>query len=52
MALTYLRRNGDIVTDGRPRWNAMRLSDPPRKAVTSYMQMLSNYRARIEYHAL
>ncbi|MCU0889563.1 MAG: NAD(P)H-dependent oxidoreductase [Rubritepida sp.] len=51
-ALTHLTRIAGVVTYGRPRWNAIMVSDPPRKAVTRYLRMLNAGRARIEYHAL
>lgn len=51
-ALTHLKRIGGIVTYGRPRWNAMLMGDPPRKAVTRYLRLLNSGRAKMEYHAL
>ena len=51
-ALTHLKRIGGIVSYGRPRWNAMLVGDPPRKAVTRYLRLVNDRRARVEYHAL
>lgn len=51
-ALTHLKRIGGVVTYGRPRWNAMLVGDPPRKAVTRYLRLINDRRARVEYHAL
>ena len=50
-ALTHLRRISAVVTYGRPRWTAWFMGDPPRKAVTRYLRLLSGSRARIDYHA-
>ncbi len=51
-ALTHLKRIGGIVTYGRPRWNALLVRDPPRSAVTRYLRLVNDRRARVEYHAL
>lgn len=51
-ALTHLRRIAGVVTYGRPRWTALMVGDPPRKAVTRYLRMLNAGRAKVEYHAL
>jgi putative NADPH-quinone reductase len=51
-ALTHLKRIAGVVTYGRPRWTALMVGDPPRKAVTRYLRMLNAGRAKVEYHAL
>ncbi|HZF74938.1 MAG TPA: NAD(P)H-dependent oxidoreductase [Acetobacteraceae bacterium] len=51
-ALTHVTRIAGISTYGRPRWNAVMMGDPPRKAVTRYLRMLTGGRARTSYHAL
>ncbi|MFM2210709.1 MAG: hypothetical protein RIQ96_2352 [Pseudomonadota bacterium] len=50
-ALTHLKRISAVVTYGRPRWTAFLMGDPPRKAVTRYLRLLTGARARIDYHA-
>lgn len=50
--LTHLRKLAGISTYGRPRWNAVLVGDPPRRAVTRYLRMLTAGRATVEYHAL
>lgn len=51
-ALTHIRRVAGVSTYGRPRWNAILMADPPRKAVTRYLPMLTGGRARARYMAL
>lgn len=51
-ALTYIRKIAGISTYGRPRWNAFLVGDPPRKAVTRYLRVLTQWQASAEYHAL
>jgi len=51
-ALTNLRRIAAITTYGRPRWTALLMGDPPRKASLRYLAMLTGFRARTEYLAL
>lgn len=50
-SLTHLRRIAAVVTYGRARWTAMLMGDPPRKAITRYMRLLTGGRAPIDYHA-
>lgn len=50
--LTSLRRVAAITTYGRPRWTAMLMGDPPRRGSVRYLNMLTGFRARTEYHAL
>jgi NAD(P)H dehydrogenase (quinone) len=50
--LLHIRRIAGISTYGRPRWTAMLVGDPPRKAVTRYLRIITAGRARIDYHAL
>lgn len=51
-ALTNIRRIAGVVTYGRPRWTALLMGDPPRKAVTRYLRVLTGWKAKAEYHAL
>lgn len=41
-----------IVTYGRPRYVAMYMGDPPRKAVTRYLPWFTGNKARTHFHAL
>lgn len=50
--LTHIRKIAGISTYGRPRWNAILVGDPPRKAVTRYLRVLTAWQARAEYLAL
>lgn len=50
--LTNIRRIAAIATYGRPRWTALLMGDPPRKASVRYLNMLTGFRARTEYLAL
>jgi putative NADPH-quinone reductase len=50
--LLHIRRIAGISTYGRPRWTAMLVGDPPRKAVTRYLRIITAGRARIDYHPL
>ncbi len=50
--LTGLRRIAAITTYGRPRWTALVMGDPPRKASVRYLNMLTGFRAKTEYMAL
>jgi putative NADPH-quinone reductase len=50
-ALTHIRRIAGIVTYGRPRWTALMVGDPPRRAIARYLRMITGG-ARVEYHAL
>lgn len=50
-ALTHLKHISAVVTYGRPRWTAWFMGDPPRKAVTRYLRLLTGGAARIDYHA-
>lgn len=51
-ALTNIRKIAGISTYGRPRWNAILVGDPPRKAITRYLRVLTAWQASAEYHAL
>jgi len=51
-ALTHIRKIAGISTYGRPRWNAFLVGDPPRKAVTRYLYMITGARASVDYIAL
>lgn len=50
-SLTHIRRITAVVTYGRPRWTAMLMGDPPRKAITRYLRLLTGGSARTDYHA-
>lgn len=50
--LTHIRKIAGISTYGRPRWNAMLVGDPPRKAVTRYLRVLTAWQASARYLAL
>ncbi len=50
--LLHIRRIAGISTYGRPRWNALVVGDPPRKAITRYLRIITAGRAAIQYHAL
>lgn len=51
-ALTHIRKIAGISTYGRPRWTAFTMGDPPRKAVTRYLRLLTGGRAGTRYVAL
>jgi NAD(P)H dehydrogenase (quinone) len=50
--LLHIKRVAGISTYGRPRWTAMVMGDPPRKAVTRYFKIITGGQARVSYHAL
>lgn len=50
--LQHIRKVAGISTYGRPRWTAMFMGDPPRKAVTRYFRVITGGAARVQYHAL
>ncbi|MGX9965967.1 NAD(P)H-dependent oxidoreductase [Roseomonas sp. F4] len=50
--LLHIRKIAGISTYGRPRWTAVLAGDPPRKAVTRYLRIITAGRAHIDYHAL
>jgi NAD(P)H dehydrogenase (quinone) len=50
--LGHIRTIHGIVTYGRPRYVAMYMGDPPRKAVTRYIPWFTGNKARVRYHAL
>lgn len=50
--LGNIRSIHGIVTYGRPRWTAMYMGDPPRKAVTRYLPWFTGRSASVSYHAL
>lgn len=51
-ALTHIQKIAGISTYGRPRWNALLVGDPPRKAVTRYLYMITGAKASVDYIAL
>ena len=50
--LQHIRKVAGISTYGRPRWTALFMGDPPRKAVTRYFRVITGGAARVQYHAL
>ena len=50
--LQHIRKVAGISTYGRPRWTAMFMGDPPRKAVTRYFRVITGGAARVQYHAI
>ena len=50
-ALTHIRRIAAVVTYGAPRWKAFMMGDPPRKAITHHLRLLTGGRAKVDYHA-
>ena len=50
--LLHIMKVAGISTYGRPRWTALLMGDPPRKAVTRYFRVITGNRAAVRYHAL
>ncbi len=50
--LANIRRIAAITTYGRPRWTALLMGDPPRKASVRYLNMLTGFKAKTQYLAL
>jgi NAD(P)H dehydrogenase (quinone) len=50
--LKNLRRIAGITTYGRPWWNALLLSDPPKRIMTRYLPRFTGGGAKVDYHAL
>lgn len=50
--LKHIRKVAGISTYGRPRWTALVMGDPPRKAVTRYFRIITGGAASVGYHAL
>jgi putative NADPH-quinone reductase len=50
--LLHIRKVAGISTYGRPRWTAIVMGDPPRKAVTRYFHIITGRRAEVSYTAL
>jgi putative NADPH-quinone reductase len=50
--LMHITQVAGISTYGRPRWTALLMGDPPRKAVTRYFRVITGGRASVRYHAL
>jgi putative NADPH-quinone reductase len=50
--LLHIRKVAGISTYGRPRWTALLMGDPPRKAVTRYFRVITGGRAGVSYRAL
>lgn len=50
--LKHIRKVVGISTYGRPRWTALFMGDPPRKAVTRYFRVITGGAADVQYRAL
>ena len=50
--LRHIRKIAGISTYGRPRWTALVMGDPSRKAVTRYFRIITGGTASVQYHAL
>ena len=50
--LSNIRIIHGVVTYGRPRYVALYMGDPPRKAITRYLPWFTGRRARVKFHAL
>jgi NAD(P)H dehydrogenase (quinone) len=50
--LLHIKRITGISTYGRPRWQAILISDPPRRIIKRYLPWFTGSRARVRYHAL
>jgi len=50
--LENLRRIAGITTYGRPWWNALLVSDPPKRIMTRYMPRFTGGKAKIDYYPL
>lgn len=50
--LGNIKKIAGISTYGRPRWTALYVGDPPRKAITRYLPRLCHKSARPQYYAL
>ena len=50
--LQNLRRIVGITTYGRPWWNALLLSDPPKRIMTRYLPRFTGGKAKVDYYAL
>jgi NAD(P)H dehydrogenase (quinone) len=55
--LGHIKAIHGIVTYGRPRWVALYMGDPPRKAITRYLPWFTGSglwgrRAKVRFHAL
>jgi NAD(P)H dehydrogenase (quinone) len=50
--LGHITRITGISTYGRPRWQAIAMADPPRKAITRYLPWFTEGHAKVRYHAL
>jgi NAD(P)H dehydrogenase (quinone) len=50
--LHHIERISGIVTYGRPRWQAIGMSDPPRRIIKRYLPWFTGRGTRVRYHAL
>jgi NAD(P)H dehydrogenase (quinone) len=50
--LGHIRRIVGISTYGRPRWTALYVGDPPRKAITRYLPRLCGKGTKADYYGL
>lgn len=50
--LHNVKKLAAIVTYGRPRWNALAMSDPPKRIIKRYVRSFIAFGAPVGYHAL
>jgi putative NADPH-quinone reductase len=50
--LQHIERISGITTYGRPRWQAIGMSDPPRRIIKRYLPWFTGKNTRVRYHAL
>jgi NAD(P)H dehydrogenase (quinone) len=50
--LQHIERISGITTYGRPRWQAIGMSDPPRRIIKRYLPWFTGRGTRVRYHAL
>jgi putative NADPH-quinone reductase len=50
--LQHIERISGIATYGRPRWQAIGMSDPPRRIIKRYLPWFTGRGTRVRYHAL
>ena len=50
--LGNVKKLSGIVTYGRPRWNAIAMSDPPRRIIKRYVRSFMPLSTSVSYHAL
>jgi NAD(P)H dehydrogenase (quinone) len=50
--LQHIERISGIATYGRPRWQAIGMSDPPRRIIKRYLPWFTGRGTRVRYYAL